>query len=104
MEMPNKRQNVEEMKEIISSYGEFAHGGEVEAVAAEWIDENFTPSEADTWLSARCFYASAARKLADAGITPEKASKKTSKGIGGYTDTIGYKMANGDLDIDDIEA
>jgi hypothetical protein len=39
-----------------------------------------------------------ARKALDMSvITPEQAGKMTERGIGGYKDTIGYKLSNCDL-------
>jgi hypothetical protein len=52
----------------------------------------------DAWLSARCFDPGAARLLADAGVGPADARMKTGAGAGAYTETIGFKVAAGDID------
>jgi len=48
-------------------------------------------------LEARCFEPQAARSLAGLGVTPGQAASRTRDGGGEYVDTIGYKVANGDL-------
>lgn len=44
---------------------------------------------------------SAARDLADAGVSPEMARMKTSAGAGDYTDTVGFKVSAGDIEVDE---
>ncbi len=81
----------------IEEHGEFAdRGGDPGAVAQAWSDAGFDDAVTARWLTARCFDAVAARALADMGVTPEQAAKRTRDG-GGYLDTIAYKVANGDL-------
>lgn len=87
--------------EVMAQYGEFAHGGDVEGTAQEWADAGFTAQAAAAWLDAECFTAYAARRLADAGVTPTQAAVADSEACG-YAATIGYKIANGDMDIEDI--
>jgi len=60
-----------------------------------------TAADVDEWLKARCFDPSAAEDMSDAGITPEMASAVTEAGSGGYVDTIGFKVANGDLEVEE---
>jgi hypothetical protein len=50
---------------------------------------------------ARCFDPSAARDLADAGVTTEMARMKTSAGAGDYVDTVGFKVSAGDIEVDE---
>ncbi len=81
----------------IEEYGEFAdRGGDPRAVAQTWTDAGFDDAVTARWLTARCFDAVAARALADMGVTPEQAAKRTRDGGGGI-DTIAYKVANGDM-------
>ncbi|WP_206922984.1 Arc family DNA-binding protein [Alicyclobacillus acidoterrestris] len=87
------------MQDVVEKHGDFAHGGDVEYGVKSWERAGFTPEEADAWLEARCFEAVDARRLADAGITPEQAAQSDEE-IGGYVDTIGYKVANGDLSVE----
>lgn len=83
--------------ETIRRHAELIDGGEdAGAVAQAWTDAGFDDELTDRWLAARCFDAEAARALADAGITPEQAARRTRDG-GDYVDTIAYKVANGDL-------
>jgi hypothetical protein len=82
----------------IRQYGELAHrGGDPGAAAQAWTEAGFGDAMTARWLEARCFDAVAARALADMGVAPEQAAKRTRDGGGGYADTIAYKVANGDL-------
>ena len=54
-------------------------------------------SDRESRLEARCFEPAAARSLAGLGVTPNQASLRTRDGHGDYIDTIGYKVASGDL-------
>lgn len=86
--------------EIITAERDFAAGVEDPAtVAQQWAEHGFAADDVQAWLDARCFDPDAAAELRDAGITPEQASTRTDAGTGGYADTIGYKVANGDLGI-----
>ena len=83
--------------ETIRRYGELIDDGQdAGEVAQAWTDAGFDDETAAKWLDARCFDAQAARALADAGVTPAQAAKRTRDG-GGYIDTIAYKVASGDL-------
>lgn len=94
----------DEMVQVLRNHGVMAYGNEsdIESVAEEWEEYDFSPAEADSWLGAGCFRASDARMMADRGISPEQAGEETDEGAGAYTATIGYKFANNDLDIDDV--
>jgi len=82
----------------IEQYGDLAdRGGDPGAAAKAWTKAGFDDALTARWLTARCFDATTARALADMGVTPEQAAKRTRDGGGGYTDTIGYKVANGDM-------
>jgi hypothetical protein len=94
--------NMIAMVEVIKRYGDFAYGNDSpEEVAIEWDDWDISPEKADAWLSARCFTPEAAHQLEDYDITPEQAGKITEQGTGDYKDTVGYKVSNGDLTIED---
>ena len=80
----------------IRQYGELAGRGDPAAAAQAWTDAGFDDAMTARWLEARCFDAAAARAMADMGVAPEQAAKRTRDG-GGYVDTIAYKVANGDL-------
>ena len=80
--------------------------GEVE----EWLSARCFDADAaedlddvgvEEWLSARCFDADAAEDLDDVGITPSMASTRTKAGSGSYLDTVGYKVAVGDLGLEE---
>ena len=82
----------------IRQHGELAdRGGDPGAAAQAWTNAGFGDAMTARWLEARCFDAVAARALADMGVAPEQAAKRTRDGGGGYADTIAYKVANGDL-------
>jgi len=93
-----------ELIEVLKFHGDFAHDGDVKAAAQEWLDEGFTAAEADEWLDARTFDPVAARRLLGVDIDATLASLETDAGIGGYVDTVGYKVSNGDLSIADAWA
>ena len=81
--------------DTIKRYGELADRGEDPAdVAQAWTDAEFDDEETAKWLDARCFDPEAARDLADLGVTPGQASKRTRDGAGeSYIDTIAYKVS-----------
>jgi hypothetical protein len=81
--------------DTIKRYGELADRGDDPAVAAKaWTKARFDDEMTTRWLEARCFDPDAARELADLGVTPEQASKRTRDGAGeSYIDTIAYKVS-----------
>lgn len=85
--------------DTIKAFGELADRGEDPAVAAQaWSDAGFDDDATSRWLQARCFDPAKARELADLGVTPGQASKRTRDGAGeSYIDTIAYKVAMGQL-------
>ncbi|MGH2882257.1 MAG: hypothetical protein ACRDPA_06070 [Solirubrobacteraceae bacterium] len=84
--------------ETIEWFGELAaRTGVAEAVAQAWTDAGFADELTARWLYARCFDPRMARALAELGVTPEQAAVRTRDGGGGYIDTLGYKVATGDL-------
>ena len=85
------------VRDVILRHGVFAHGGDPDGATDAWEQAGFAGEEAEEWLLARCFTASAARDLADAGVTPLSARMRTSAGSGDYVDTVGFKVADGDL-------
>ncbi|MCK9571359.1 hypothetical protein M0R72_20590 [Candidatus Pacearchaeota archaeon] len=90
------------MVQIIMRHGDFAYGNDApEEVAIEWNDWDISPDEVDAWLSSRCFDPEAAHQLEDYDITPAQAGKITERGLGNYKDTIGYKVSNNDLTIEE---
>jgi hypothetical protein len=84
--------------ETIERYGDLAdRGGDPAAAALAWTKAAFDDEATSAWLDARCFDPTAARALADLDILPGQAAKRTRDGRGDYIDTIGYKVAAGDL-------
>ncbi len=85
--------------ETIQRHGELADRGEEPAdVAKRWTDCGFDDEATERWLQARCFDPEAARDLADLGVTPGQAAKRTRDGAGeSYIDTIAYKVSMGQL-------
>ncbi len=84
--------------ETIRRFGELAdRGGGAREAAQAWTDAGFDDAMTARWLTVRCFDPEAARALADLGVTPEQAAKRTRDGGGDYKDTIAYKVANGDM-------
>ena len=69
-----------------------------QAAARAWTDAEFDDETTAGWLEARCFDPASARELADLGVTPGQASKRTRDGAGeSYIDTIAYKVSMGQL-------
>lgn len=89
------------VREVIERHGYFAHGGNPDDAAETWTESGFDAEEVEEWLRARCFHPSAARDLADLGITPDMAAMKTEVGRGDYVDTVGFKVADGDLEAEE---
>lgn len=86
--------------ETIRRHGELAdRGGDAEAAAAAWTEAGFDDATTGQWLEARCFDPQAARALADMGVSPKQAAKRTRDGGDGYIDTIAFKVAKGDLTV-----
>jgi hypothetical protein len=82
----------------IERYGELAdRGGDPEDAARAWTSAGFDDPVTALWLDARCFDPVAARALAELDVKPRQVSKRTRDGRGDYIDTIGYKVAAGDL-------
>ena len=94
---------IRSISEVLELHGEAALGDRPAlAVAKEWIDAGFDDAEdVNDWLRARCFKAEHASRLEVAGIMPEQAGIKTTAGAADYQDTIGYKVSNDDLSIDE---
>jgi hypothetical protein len=90
------------MLDVIEAVGDFAHGGEdPNNHAWYWMHAGFTPDEAEAWLTdARCFYVSAAAMMRHCGMTPEQAATRLPDGYGGMTETLGYRVANGDISVE----
>jgi hypothetical protein len=89
------------IRDVIESHGHFAHGGNPDDAAETWAECGFEAPEVQEWLAARCYAPDAARDLADAGITPVMAAMKTGAGAGDYVDTVGFKVSDGDLGVDE---
>ncbi|HEV2753937.1 MAG TPA: hypothetical protein VGV36_08905 [Solirubrobacteraceae bacterium] len=84
--------------ETIRRYGELAdRGGDPGEAAKAWSDAGFDDAMTARWLEVRCHEPTAARALADMGVTPEQVGSRTRDGGGDYRDTIAHKVANGDL-------
>jgi hypothetical protein len=89
------------IRDVIERHGHFAHGGNPDDAAETWAESGFEADEVEEWLRARCFHPSAARDLADAGVTADIAATQTETGRGDYVDTVGFKVANGELEVEE---
>lgn len=89
------------IRNVIERHGHFAHGGNPDDTTETWAESGFDAREVDEWLGARCFDPNAARDLADTGVEAVDARMKTEAGRGDYTDTIGFKVAAGDLEVEE---
>ncbi|MDT7602212.1 MAG: hypothetical protein QOF61_209 [Acidobacteriota bacterium] len=88
---------------LLEEHGDAAlDGAPTETVAYRWLAHGFTDTdEIAEWLAARCFQPDRAHELERAGLTPEQAARRTSAGSGDYEDTIAYKIAQGDLSLEE---
>lgn len=89
------------VRDVIERQGHFAHGGNPYDTAEAWIESGFEADEVEEWLNARCFDPSSARDLADAGASAADARMKTDAGRADYTDTVGFKVSTGDLEVEE---
>jgi len=90
--------------ETLARHGDDALRGaeSIDAAARNWLDEGFADAEEiDDWLGARCFNPNHAQSLDAAGFTPDQAALRTRKGRGDYEETIAYKLAEGDLTLEE---
>jgi hypothetical protein len=87
--------------DVIEHHGHLANLGNPDDTTDTWAAAGFDAHEVDEWLNAACFAPDAAQDLADAGVTPRQAAMKTKAGAGDYTDTVGFKVSNGDLGVDE---
>ena len=91
--------------EVIERHGAAARGDVSLAEAARaWVEAGFEDAEeVDEWLAARCFSAGGAQSIEMAGITPEQAAMRTKAGTADYEETIGYKIINNDLSLEEAK-
>ncbi len=89
------------IRDVIERHGYFAQRGDPDGACEAWEEAGFDAGEVDDWLNARCFDADAAEDMDDVGITSEIAASKTGAGNGSYVDTVGYKVAAGDLGLEE---
>ena len=96
---------IRRIAEVIGRHTDAVAGAATaEEAARRWTEAGFDDAEeVEDWLHARCFDAERARALELAGITPEQASIRTTAGRASYDDTIGYKLARGDLSIEEAK-
>jgi len=92
------------IEDTLDNFGEWAHGGDIGGVVAEWAAAGFDANDVAAWLDARCVYAEAALELQAAGLTPNDAMRKWDAPVGGYTDTVAYIYCNGDCTIEQAQA
>ena len=84
--------------ETITRFGELAEQlGDAADAAKAWTAAGYDDEQTAKWLEARCFDPEAARELDDLGVTPAQAAQRTRDGRRDYRDTIGFKVASGDL-------
>ncbi len=89
------------IREVLERHGHDAHEGDPDSAAQAWEEAGFNAADVDEWLHARCFDPAAAEDLSDAGITPQMAMMKTDAGSADYVDTVAFKVAIGDLEVDE---
>jgi len=87
--------------DVIARHGLVEDADNFDATVEAWEEAGFDAAEVEEWLKARCFSPDAARDMADAGITPEMAWMRTDAGAGDYADTVAFKVATGDLEVEE---
>lgn len=89
------------VRRVLEQAGAEAHMGQTpEEAARDWLSAGFDDSDdVAAWLEARCFKPGAARALEDAGIESDQAALRTTAGSDTYEETVGYKVARGDLSL-----
>lgn len=93
----------DEMIGTLCSLGEFAHGGRVEQIADEWLDNDFGPDEAREWIeSGYVFDAASARQLSDAGVEPSEAAQHFDGEYPEADGSLGYAFANNDISLERV--
>lgn len=98
-----EREKVRQICDALVNGGVVAHeSAAAPSLAQQWIAAGFDDAEeVGDWLRARCFTPEGALALERAGITPAQASLRTTQGTQSYEETIGYKIINGDLSLDE---
>jgi len=83
---------------LLASRGGPALGGRApEAAARLWVEHGFDDAEeVESWLDASCFDADAARRLDQAGITPEQAALPQPGG-----ETLASRLTRGELSLEE---
>ena len=89
------------IRDVVERHGEFAHGGDPQSSVEAWEETGLSAAEVGEWLASRCFDPGAAEDMADAGITAEMAAMHTHAGSGGYADTVAFKVAAGDIEVEE---
>ena len=102
-ELSEEAELIESICAVVERQGAAALGhAPAEEVARQWIDAGFSDAEEiEEWLAARCFSAQGAQRLEMAGITPQQAAMRTRAGTADYEETVGYKIINGDLSLEE---
>ena len=98
-----QRQLLARICDVLERHGEAAlAGAPAETAAYRWLSHGFADAEdVEDWLAARCFDPARAHELERAGLTPEQAAARTTAGRGNYEDTIAFKIAAGDLSVEE---
>ncbi|MDQ3803409.1 MAG: hypothetical protein M3416_06210 [Acidobacteriota bacterium] len=99
----DEQENVRAVAEVLARRGEAATGGTGAGEAARaWVSNGFDDAEeVEAWLDAGCHDAAAARRLDEAGVTPEQAAIRTTAGASAEEDTLGCKLSRGDLSLEE---
>jgi hypothetical protein len=100
----SNRPVIHEIAAVLQWHGPWAYGdtpSDLDRVAHEWAAAGFAANAVDAWLQAHCADPATAQALRAAGITPTEAAQWTEAhvGLGGYRETVAYKVANGDLSV-----
>jgi hypothetical protein len=97
----DQQENVRAVAEVLSRRGAAEAGG-TEAAARAWVENGFGDAEeVEAWLDAGCFDAAAARRLDEAGVTPEQAAIRTTAGASAEEDTLGRKLSRGEISLEE---
>lgn len=99
----DERDALARISEILSRSSPKDQTGDQTEFARVWIKEGFDDEEdVEDWLRAKVFDPASARRLEDAGVTPEQAATLTRAGRDDREETLGLKFSRGDLSLEEV--
>lgn len=88
--------NLSEMAAVLNRHGSVYTGGHAAEMAQDWLDNDFTPAQADEWCEAGFWAPDVAAQVRDAGVTPDQAVAASAS----LTEAIGEDEDAGEVYTD----